>query len=453
MAEPSGGGVGGTLIQSVGRPFRTDPITAFDGALLRVGLYVLLFGPVVGGYVYWDATRRGLSRPRLRAVAYGPLGVPGALLYELRKGNAAGSDGDAGDRARSGSRVAALEGPSARRSAMRVTVLGTGGTIASTAGEGNEGATPTERGEELVAAVPELREIADVAVEQVAQVPSYEMDAATLEAVGERTRELDADPDADAVVITHGTDTMEETAYYLDAALAPATPVFLTGAQRRPDERSPDGPSNLLTAFRAADAFRSRESEGEGGDGAGGAGGAFVAFDEAVHAARAVTKTHTSKLAAFASPRSGPVATVDRRGVAVHRPPGSEADRVPTLSLDADVYAVKSGSGVTGELVGAALERGADGLVIEATGLGNATAGIGEAVREATDEGVPVVVASRCLAGRTAPVYGGAGGGETLRAHGAVFAGDLSAQKARIKLQLALDAYESDEGVRDAFAG
>lgn len=331
---------------------------------------------------------------------------------------------------------------------MRVTVLGTGGTIASTAGEGNEGATPTERGEELVAAVPELREIADVDVEQVAQVPSYEMDAATLESIGERTRELDVDPDADAVVITHGTDTMEETAYYLDAALAPATPVFLTGAQRRPDERSPDGPSNLLTAFRAADAFRSRE--GGGGDGAG---GAFVAFDEAVHAARAVAKTHTSKLAAFASPSSGPVATVDRRGVAVHRPPESEADRVPGRSLDADVYAVKSGSGVTGELVGAALERGADGLVIEATGLGNATAGIGEAVREATDESVPVVVASRCLAGRTAPVYGGAGGGETLRAHGAVFAGDLSAQKARIKLQLALDASESDEEVRDAFAG
>lgn len=322
---------------------------------------------------------------------------------------------------------------------MDITVLSTGGTIASTATD--DGATPTKRGQELVGAVPELDEYADIDVEEVAQIPSFEMDTETLERIGRRVRELDADRSVDAVVITHGTDTMEETAYYLDTALHPETPIFLTGAQRRPDERSPDGPSNLLTAVRAATAFHERDSAG-----------VFVAFNEEVHAARRATKVHTSKLEAFTSVGAGPVATVSHDDVIIYRTPQSETDRIPTTELNADVYTVTSGSGVTGDLAEAALDRGAEGLVVEGTGLGNATEGIGTAVRESTRSGVPVVVASRCLEGETAPVYGGGGGGETLREYGAVFAGDLPAQKARLKLQLALTAYDDAEKVEQVVA-
>lgn len=321
---------------------------------------------------------------------------------------------------------------------MHVTVLSTGGTIASTGGD--DGASPTKRGNELVSAVPELAEYADIDVDQVAQIPSFEMDAATLESIGDRVRELDGDASVDAVVITHGTDTIEETAYYLDVTIRPETPVFLTGAQRRPDEYSPDGPSNLLTAFRAADTFDTR-----------GHGGVFVAFNETIHAARHVTKTHTSKLETFRSVGAGPVATVDRNGVAIHRPPGSESTYVPATSLTPAVYTIKSASGVTGELLEAALERGADGLVVEGTGLGNATKELGTAVRDAIDRGVPVVVTSRCLEGRTAPVYGGVGGGDRLREYGAIFAGDLPAQKAYLKLTLALAAYDDEAAIRRVF--
>lgn len=320
---------------------------------------------------------------------------------------------------------------------MHVTVLSTGGTIASTAGD--DGASPTKRGRELVDAVPALSDYADVAVEQVAQVPSFEMDAETLESIGERVRDLDADDGVDAVVVTHGTDTMEETAYYLDLTVQPETPIFVTGAQRRPDEYSPDGPSNLLAAVRAADAFTADDR-----------GGVFVAFNETIHAARTVTKTHTAKLEAFRSVGAGPVATVYRDEIAVHRTPESESTHVPATSLAADVYTVTSASAATGELIDAALERGADGLVVDGTGLGNVTKGIGTAVRDAIDEGVPVVITSRCLEGRTAPVYGGVGGGQRLREYGAIFAGDLPAQKARLKLMVALAAYD-DERVRQAF--
>ncbi|MCO8254768.1 asparaginase [Haladaptatus sp. AB618] len=322
-----------------------------------------------------------------------------------------------------------------RTADMNVTVLGTGGTIASTAHE--TGAVPTERGAELIGRVPELDEYADITVEQVAQVPSYEMTTETLETVRERVTELDADPNVDTVVITHGTDTMEETAYYLDVAVSPSTPVFLTGAQRRPDERGFDGPTNLVTAFAAAGEF----VEDDGVD-----GGTYVAFDEEIHSARFVTKVHTSKLDAFASPEVGPVATHDRSGVRILRPPRSESVHVPDASLDPTVFVVGSGTGMDERLVASALDAGADGLVVNGTGLGNVTAELGEFIESTVRDGTPVVVTSRCLAGRTTPVYGNAGGGETLRDAGALFAGDLPAHKARLKLMLALSKYADENG-------
>ncbi|WP_247729648.1 asparaginase [Halovivax limisalsi] len=344
---------------------------------------------------------------------------------------------------------------------MNVTVLATGGTIASTADGDGAGASPTKRGRELIEAVPPLSDLAEVAVEDVVQVPSYEMDRESLEAIGERVRALDADPSVDAVVVTHGTDTMEETAYYLDVTVQPETPVLLTGAQRRPDEVSADGPSNLLTAVRTARAFRERE---------GATGGAFVAFAETVHSARAVRKVHTSRLAAFRSPGRGPVAVVDRDGVAIRRRPRSEAHPVPATSLSPTVVAVTSTSGADDTLARAAIDRGVDGIVVEGTGLGNATAPVGDAVGSAIEDGIPVVVTSRCLAGRTSPVYGGDGGGQALRDHGAIFAGDLAAGKARLRLSLAIaaagralddaaaeremdDPTDEREWIRDAFAG
>ncbi|EMA54296.1 asparaginase [Halococcus salifodinae] len=322
---------------------------------------------------------------------------------------------------------------------MNVTVVSTGGTIASTDDDGD--VRPTKSGSDLLDAVPDVDEYATVDVEEVAQVPSFEIDTATLEAVGRRVAALDDDATVDGVVVTHGTDTMEETAYYLDVALQPETPVYLTGAQRRPDETGSDAAANLQTAFRAAAAFEAEAATGT-----------FVVFNEEVHAAREATKSHTTKLETFRSPNTGPVATFDHAGAWVHRPPTSETDAVLATDLDATVYVLKSGIGVRGDLLDAALDRGADGVVLEATGIGNTTKEFGRAVRDATAE-IPVVVASRCFAGRTTPLYGSVGGSERLAEYGAVFAGDLPAQKARIKLQLALEAYDGREAVEEVFSG
>jgi len=305
-----------------------------------------------------------------------------------------------------------------------VTVISTGGTIASTRSEA--AATPQKGGEELVTAVPELSEYATLSVREVAQVASFDMDIETIANVGDAAAEAIAGG-ADGVVVTHGTDTMEETAYVLDLTRDFDAPVVLTGAQRRPDEHSPDGPANLLTAIRATTHDRLRA-----------AGSVYVAFDMELHSPRDVTKDHTSALGTFESPGKGPVASVTRQNIRIHLQPESTTETLAPTRTTADVRMIKSAVGVGSRQIEAAVEQGVDGIVVEATGLGNTTSSLGRAIADVVADGVPVVVASRCHAGATAPVYGTDGGGRTLVDNGAVQAGDLPAHKARLKLALAL---------------
>jgi L-asparaginase len=320
-----------------------------------------------------------------------------------------------------------------------ITVLSTGGTIASTPAE--DGATPSKSGADLIAAVPELKSYADITATEVVQTPSFDMDIEALTTIAERTRTA-VDEGTDGIVITHGTDTMEESAYYLDLVLDLNEPVVFTGAQRRSDETSPDGPSNLLTAVRAASHERFR-----------GQGGVYVAFDEELHAARDVTKGHTSDLSAFVSPEKCPVARFTREDVRMHRDPGSWSDSVGVTATSADVPMVKTGIGADAQQLNDALEAGVDGIVIEGTGLGNTTSALGDAIGEALEAGVPVAITSRCQGGAVAPVYGTPGGGETLRSHGVIDGGDLPAHKARLKLMLLIEEFGTDDltTLREAF--
>jgi len=320
----------------------------------------------------------------------------------------------------------------------RITVLSTGGTIASTRA-GAEGATPERSGEALVEAVPDVEAYADVTVEEVARSPSFDLGFATLFDLRDAIEEAAA-TGVDGVVVTHGTDTMEESAYFVDLTCEADVPVAFTGAQRRPDEAGADGPANLLAAVRAASHGRLID-----------AGGTYVVFDEEVHAARDVTKTHTSQLGAFASPKKGPVAALGRDGIRFFRPPGTRTHTFPVSSPLQAVRMVKSGVGMGASGIDAALADGVDGIVLEGTGLGNATGTLGDAVGEAIDAGTPVVVTSRCHAGAVAPVYGTPGGGATLADHGAVFADDLPGHKARIELAVVLDSAPDVDEVKGAF--
>jgi L-asparaginase len=320
-----------------------------------------------------------------------------------------------------------------------ITVVTTGGTIASI--EGNGGATPELSGADLIDSVPAIGDHADLTVEQPLQRSSFDMDTAGMARMARSARSA-AESGTSGIVVTHGTDTMEESAYYLDLVCELPVPIVFTGAQRRPDEVSPDGPANLLTAIRAAshDFFA-------------GEGGVYLAFDGEVHAARNVTKTHTSALDAFVSPDSGPIAAFDHAGFRPFRAPGSRSDSIRVTETTMDVPIVRSATGASGTLLRSARESGVDGVVLEGTGLGNTTGALAKEARKAIEAGTPVVITSRCPGGRVAPVYGGPGGGETLREMGVIDGGALPAHKARLKLMLVLEAVDtsSQEAVKNGF--
>lgn len=281
-------------------------------------------------------------------------------------------------------------------------------------------------GAELLGNAAQAREYASITVEDVSRIPSFDMNLETMSKVVS-VADAAAEQGTDGVVVTHGTDTMEESAFYADLTTTSDIPIVFTGAQRRPDEPSPDGPANLINAVRAAAHDRVQA-----------AGGAYIAFNDQLHEAASVTKAHTSQVGAFQSPDSGPVAALDRHRVQFHHEPTTtEHDFEPVVPA-ATVRIIPSGVGVQRDPIDDAVDAGVDGLVIEGTGLGNTTAALGEAIGDAIDDDIPVVVGSRCLGGATTPVYGGGGGAETLRQYGVGFADELSVQKARIKLMLAL---------------
>lgn len=308
----------------------------------------------------------------------------------------------------------------------RVVVLATGGTISSRRANGVVTAVDDAAG--VLAGV----ESSDVDVEHrdVLRVGSYRLAFADLRTLADEvTRQLDRD-DVDGVVITHGTDAMEETAILLDLVHDSAKPVVLTGAQRAADIVDTDGPRNVRDAIAVA------------ADPAARGHGVMVVFGGAVYAARGVRKSHTVALTAFSNPAGsiGDVYTGSARLQALPaRPtPLTHPDaRFDAVRVDV-VVAYPGGDDV---LLRAAVAAGARGIVLAAMGIGNAPPGVADCIAEHTRAGVVVALSTRVAAGPILPIYGD-GGGADLVAAGAVPVA-LPASQARIALALLLSSDRS----------
>lgn len=321
----------------------------------------------------------------------------------------------------------------------KVVALTTGGTIASRP-DPSGGVVAAASGEELLSTVPELAEIADTRVEDLFKIGGYLMTPEDMLAVARRVRELSGDASVSGIVVTHGTDTMEETAYTVDLLHDGDQPVVFTGAQRNAAVADTDGPRNLTDAVRVAASPKSRGL------------GAVIAMGGSVEAAREATKVHTSAVRAFASPGHGPVGAASDGVVHVFR------RRVRPLNLAGEISAVprvdliKLSAGIDGTFLRAAREAGARGIVIEAFGIGNANHEVLAEVKDSIEAGIAIVIVSRCPEGYVAPVYGN-GGGFDLKEAGAIFGGSLSGQKARILLGVALARAEgTGDRVEDLLA-
>lgn len=315
---------------------------------------------------------------------------------------------------------------------MTIRIVSTGGTIASTADDGGD-ATPSLSGDDLVASVPALDAVADVETEEFANVPSPHLTVDQLWALTERVRALDADPDVDGVVVTHGTSTLEESAYFVDLCYDGTTPVAFTGAMRNPSLTSPDGPGNLLASVRTVADDRAGEM------------GVLVTLDDRVHAAREATKTHSTALDTFRAPEFGPLAVVEEDRVTWRRRP---VNPDPTFDPDPDeltndVFALWVTVDMPARQVTASTDAAA--VCLATLGTGGHPTTIVPALRDLRAAGVPLVATTRCPEGRLGrQTYGFDGSHATLRDLDAYFS-DLTLQKTRVRTIVALAADRLDD--------
>lgn len=323
---------------------------------------------------------------------------------------------------------------------MTVVLLAAGGTISSRRRPGG----PVEfgmTGADVVAEAPELAAV-DVRVVDVHVGSSSDVSPAAAVDLAERAA-TELAGGAEGVVVTHGTDTVEETAYLVDLLAGDATAaggIVFTAAMRNASETSPDGPRNLAQSVRLAADPSSRGL------------GAVLCVNDEVHAARWVTKVESTNVAAFASPGRGPLGRV-RDGVLVPAPgvsPPPRPARGGSVQTRVEMVAVYPGHDPA--VLGWLADRGARGIVLQGHGSGNLTAAHRPAVEALLDRGVAVVIATRCLTGGVVPTYGGDGGAATLVRLGAIPAGTLSAGKARIALMVGLGATSGPDELREWFA-
>ena len=306
-----------------------------------------------------------------------------------------------------------------------IVVVATGGTIAMKVDPESGGPVPALSGEDLIAALPELKKLAQVKVVNFSNVPSDYMDPGRWVELSKEVMDVLGNPGVAGVVVTHGTDTLEETAYFLDLTLGSTKPVVCIGAQRNASERDTDGPRNLLNAVRQ---ILSPDSAGQG---------VTVTMNHYIHAARRVRKAHTGNVETFQSGPFGAVGYVDHdRVVYFARPLRRQTLPLPSKPPRVDLIGMYAGA--NGRYVRYAVDSGAEGIVIAAFGIGNVNEPMYEAIQYALRKGIPVVISTRVADGRVLPIYGFKGGGATLKELGAVFSDDLTPGKARILLMLTL---------------
>lgn len=318
-------------------------------------------------------------------------------------------------------------------------MIATGGTIAMKQDPITGAPVPALSGADLLTSVPALRQIARIAVESPFNVPSTYMDPERWMQTRELVSRALKDPDVSGVIVSHGTDTLEETAWFLDLTVNSDKPIILVGAQRNASEADSDGPRNLLNAVRVCIDANARGK------------GAMIVMNGQINAAREVTKTHTSDLETFKSGDFGFLGTVDHDRVVFYREPARRQHIMIDDGLLPRVDIIPVYAGADASLLNSAVAVGARGLVIQAAGWGNVNVVLSEAIREAISRGIVVVISTRVPNGRVLPMYGFEGGGLTLKNSGSVFADNLSPQKARILLMLGLHKNMNSEQIQRLF--
>jgi len=316
----------------------------------------------------------------------------------------------------------------------RVAVVFTGGTISTVFDPVAGGNVPVLDGTAILARTTGLDEIAEVTAIDRGRTAASHFTFPQLLDLAAVLREALADPEVDGAVVVQGTDTIEETSFCWDLVLDGGKPVVVTGAMRASDEPGFDGPANLRDAVRIAASPVARGL------------GVVVSLGGTIEPADDVTKLHATALDTFGSPNGGSLGRVGPGGVTLFRARAGRRHVMADRAAER-VHLIVATVAMDASLLEAALDAGADGIVVAATGSGNTSPGLLAAAERAIRDGVPVALASRCPGGRATAGYAFPGGGATWIRAGALPVGHLCALKARVALALGLGAGLDRDGL------
>lgn len=320
----------------------------------------------------------------------------------------------------------------------KIAIIFNGGTISMKIDEKIKAAVPSLSAEEIMSMIPGVEEYAEIEAYTFSSMPSPHMTLETMLKLSKFTTELVEREDIDGVVITHGTDTLEETAYLLDLTVRTKKPVVVTGAMRSGSELGYDGPFNLATSICTA---ISDEAVGRG---------VLVCFNGELNSASEVTKANSMALNAFRTPNFGPIGIVDNDNVIFYRD-ANYSEKYDVSEIKKQVALIKCVVDMDSSYIDYLIEKGCGGIIIEALGRGNVPPKMVDGIKKATELNIPVVVVSRCFEGRVFESYGYEGGGKQLKDLGVIFGDTLPGQKARIKLILAINSGMNIHEVARAF--
>ncbi len=320
----------------------------------------------------------------------------------------------------------------------RIAIYLTGGTISFRRNPQTGTTSPTLSGEDILKFVPGIRDELYIYVIDFARIPGTHMTLRLMMELARQIRSTLADEQFGGIVVTHGTDTLEETAYLVDLFVANEKPIVFVGAMRSSSELDWDGDTNLTAAIRVASTQQARGL------------GTLVVMNHEILAARDATKLHSDSLNAFGSSNDDALGTVNDSSVTIRRRPSPSVHLNPSEVVE-PVQIIKVAVGCDSSLIDACIDSGAKGIVIEALGCGNVPPQCVSGIKRAINSNLPVVITSRCFRGGVAGRYDYVGGSAYLRALGVIGGGVLNSQKARIKLSLALGVSEKISDIREIF--
>jgi len=306
--------------------------------------------------------------------------------------------------------------------------------------ENTGGAVPHFSGNDLLEMMPDIKNLAEISHYDFGKYPGPHMTPELMLSLSKKIRSFLDENKYDGIIVTHGTDTLEETAYLLDLTIKTSVPIVVIGSMKNSSEPDWDGPRNLKDAIYICLNPNSRNM------------GVLVCLSGEINAASEVTKTHTDNVETFQSLDFGSIGIVDRGRVFYNRMP-RKLETLQTDTLNANVDLLKVYAGMEEKFFRFSADSGTEGLVVEAMGVGNVPPAAFKGIMYVVEKGIPVVLVSRCPAGETLDIYSYPGAGKWLHKAGVIFSDYLNGQKARIKLMLSLGLTSETEALKKIFEG